>query len=596
MLDDKAARHIEVYLNQARLVLIGCLIVLANRGFLPDSTGELILLLAAGGLAWFLVVGLLARYLYRPWVAIAIALVDVANVSALVYLTGGPNSPLDSLYAIVVFAAILRLTRLHSILFVLTSVAFYVLAVGLHPSYQPDTSPRELLSRATILGATGFLAWLIAAEVHRQRGAILEAEQQLNSLTTISRIVRRLGSASERDEIVRQAALMVDELMAPRCIAAGVVGEPGKLHCVAALGPGFEPDGLGVVAPSASDEFVAALIRRGCVDVIEVPITVGHQTLAWLFVGVTRRQPLALPDRALLERLADETAAALQRIDLLERERERSRSLARLADENGQLLERERQTVARMRQLATHKDTFIDMVAHELRTPLTSIKGFAQLQLRGANESGGGSRYTNFILGESNRLMGIIDDIVDLSRMERGLLEMHWQEVDVAMLLREVAAMAYPSGVHAAVDLAPELRPVSGDPDKLRQSLVNLLQTGAKYHQADDPMHVSARLEGDQVLIELRVAGTVPEQRLSHIFAHLPTEEDDPARSGLGLYICKNFVEAHGGKVWIEGDEAGARFLLQLPGNAVDASPDVRIPEPNARASRRQRLSRSRRR
>ena len=156
--------------------------------------------------------------------------------------------------------------------------------------------------------------------------------------------------------------------------------------------------------------------------------------------------------------------------------------------------------------------------------------------------------------------------------------------------------MAYPSGVRAALDLAPDLRLVRGDPDKLRQSLVNLLQTGAKYHQADDPMHVSARLEGDQVLIELRVAGTVPEERLSHIFAHLPMEEDDPARSGLGLYICKNFVEAHGGKVWIESDEEGARFLLQLPGNAADAAPDARLAESSARGSRHQRLTRSRRR
>ena len=185
----------------------------------------------------------------------------------------------------------------------------------------------------------------------------------------------------------------------------------------------------------------------GCREVLEVPIVAGGVTLGWLFVGQPAGAALLPPDRALVERLAEETAAALQRTELLERERERARSLALLADENARLLETERSTVARLRQLATHKDGFIDMVAHELRTPLTSIRGFAQMMSRSPTGSAGASRYTSFILTESNRLMGIIDDIVDLSRMERGLLEMNWQSVDLTPMLREVAALAYPNGV-----------------------------------------------------------------------------------------------------------------------------------------------------
>jgi signal transduction histidine kinase len=328
--------------------------------------------------------------------------------------------------------------------------------------------------------------------------------------------------------------------------------------------------------------------------VLEVPIVAGGVTLGWLFVGQPAVSRLTAPDRALVERLAEETAAALQRTELLERERERARSLALLADENARLLATERSTVARLRQLATHKDGFIDMVAHELRTPLTSIRGFAQMMSRSPTGSSGASRYTTFILTESNRLMGIIDDIVDLSRMERGLLEMNWQSVDLAPMLREVAGLAYPNGVRAAVELAPTLPSVRGDHDKLRQSFVNLLQTGAKYHRDSAPMTLAASFDGTHVQVRLEVLGPVPSQRLAQVFDHLPDEDEEPARSGLALYICRNFVEAHGGRVWLEHGEDRGHFYLQLPAEPTGDATDELLALPPADQTRR--LSRPTRR
>ncbi|HEY3108615.1 MAG TPA: HAMP domain-containing sensor histidine kinase [Chloroflexota bacterium] len=591
LLDDGAAQHLEAYFNQARLVLIGCLLVLASRGMFPGATAQLILALAAGGLAWFLLVGLLIRHLYRPWVAIAIALVDVAFISTLIYLTGGPLSPLDALYPIVVFAAIIRFTPLHSIMFTVTTIAVFALVEASHPDYLPEVHSQELLTRAVILAATGVLAWLIGAEVARQRRAIAEAQQQLDSLTTISHIARTLGGAHQRGEIVRAAVDLVEPLVGRRGAIGALVGQFGQLHVVAAAGRCHRPgEGVGLeterIAAAAEDQspeaIIAAMRADGCRDVLEVPIVAGGVTLGWLFVGQPAGAPLMAPDRALVQRLAEEAAAALQRTELLERERERARSLALLADENARLLETERNTVARLRQLATHKDGFIDMVAHELRTPLTSIRGFAQMMSRSATGSADASRYTTFILAESDRLMGIIDDIVDLSRMERGLLEMHWQSIDLTPLLREVAALAYPSGVRAAVELEPGLPSVRGDHDKLRQSFVNLLQTGAKYHRDAAPMTLVAGFDGANIQVHLDVVGPVPSQRLAEVFDHVP-DDQEPARSGLGLYICRNFVEAHGGRVWLEHGESRSRFLLQLPAEpkAFAADEQLALPAPD---------------
>src|SRR5438105_5759838 len=177
---------------------------------LPGSTSALILAVAAGGLAWFLVVGLLIRHLYRPWIAIAIAMVAIFFVPTLVYLTGGPPSPLDSLYPIIVFAAIIRFTRLHSILFTIATIVVYAVIVTSHPAYVPEIEGRLILTRAVILAATGLLAWLIAAEVARQRRLAVEAQQQIDSLTTISHIAHTLDAEQAPEAIMSAAIDMIE--------------------------------------------------------------------------------------------------------------------------------------------------------------------------------------------------------------------------------------------------------------------------------------------------------------------------------------------------------------------------------------------------
>jgi signal transduction histidine kinase len=184
-------------------------------------------------------------------------------------------------------------------------------------------------------------------------------------------------------------------------------------------------------------------------------------------------------------------------------------------------------------------------------------------------------------------MMGIIDVIVDLSRMERGLLEMQWQSVDLALMVREIAALAYPRGVRAAVELQPDLPTVRGDPDKLRQSFVNLLETGAKYHHDETPMTLAATFDGAHVQVRLDVVGPVPSQRLAQVFDHLPDDEAEPARSGLALYICRNFVEAHGGRVWLEHGETQGHFYLQLPAERELGSAEDQLALPKADQTRR---------
>jgi signal transduction histidine kinase len=550
LLDDPAARHIEAFLNHARLVLVGCLLVLGNVHLLPGTTDALLLTIAGVGVAWVIVVALLTRYAYRPWVAIAVALVDTLAVSLLVYRTGGPDSPLDALYGILIFAAAIRFTRIHSLLLTVSVILAYVEVTWFHPAFSRQSNANAVATSSIILAATGVLAWLVSAEVARQRRAVVEAQGKVAGLTLINEIAGRFQAAHDFQTVFDCAVDLVKQMVAPRSVT--------------------------LAAPSRSEsstQLLRTMWAQQCAEIVATPIGPAEQPLAWLYVGTAELQPLTAADRALIQRIAEEAAGALERNSLLERERERSESLARVVEENDRLLETERETVARLRQLATHKEGFIDMIAHELRTPLTSVKGFAQLLLRGPGMANG-RRYVELILGESNRLMRIIDDIVDLSRMERGLLEMRREPIALADVVDRAVELLGPNGVALRVNLPTDLPRLRGDPDKLCQTVVNLAQAASVYHQGAEPMDVTADASGSAVTLCLDVVGTIPEHRLAHVFDRLPSGAE-PTPTGLSLYIAKNFVEAHGGRLRLETHPGRGRLLMTLP-FAEGAPPPLR--------------------
>jgi len=552
LLDDRAARHIEAFLNQARLVLVGCLLILGNLRLLPGSTARLMFAVAVIGVIWVVVVALLTRYAYRPWIAIAFALVDTLLVSLLIYWTGGPTSPLDALYAILMFAAAIRFTRVHSFLFTLTAIAAYAEVTWLHPGFVPSFHANALASRTVILAVMGVLAWLTSAEVAHQRRAIVEANSRLAGLELVGDIAGRFQNAHDYDAVFDTAARLVGELVRTRSVS--------------------------VAAPSrgeSSTELLRQMWADHCAEIVATPIGPRDDPRAWLYVGTDEMEPLTTADRALVQRIAEEAANALERNRLLQREKERSASLAKLAQENRSLLDAERETVARLRQLATHKEGFIDMIAHELRTPLTSVKGFAQLLLRPGSGPNASRRYVELILGESNRLMRIIDDIVDLSRMERGLLEMKREPIALTTVIEKATEQLEAHGIRPRFELAEGLPSIRGDAEKLCQALVNLFHAAARYHQAPEPLTLRATRNEGELRLRLDVAGAVPEHRLAHVFDHLPSGAE-PASTGLGLYIAKNFVEAHGGRLWLETvDDQGKLFIALPAAEELDDAPLV---------------------
>ena len=225
------------------------------------------------------------------------------------------------------------------------------------------------------------------------------------------------------------------------------------------------------------------------------------------------------------------------------------------------------------------RDEFMSIAAHELRRPVTGIKASAQLGLRtladGPLDHARMERYLHGVVGGANRLVVLINDLMDVSRMRTGDLVLRLSPVDLAALTtvvaqghRETAA----DNLHLTIDVPGEPVVVSGDPVRLEQILDNLLNNAVKYSPAGGAIEVSLRHEGHGVLLLVADHGIgLPPGAEERIFE--PFGRADNARRqglpgmGLGLHICRQIAAAHGGRMWAAsaGEGQGMAVSLWLP-------------------------------
>ena len=238
-----------------------------------------------------------------------------------------------------------------------------------------------------------------------------------------------------------------------------------------------------------------------------------------------------------------------------------------------------------LRRLENIRKDFVANVSHELRTPLTSIKGYVEALLDGAKDDPVAStKFLDIILKQSDRLNLIIEDLLELSKIESGRVLLKEEPVDLRPIIDRALATIKPiadKNGHRLVPLIDDnLPPVPGDEGRLMQVLTNLLDNAVKYTPAGGTITVNSRLitgtgstgssEGG---IELTVSDTgigIPEQDRPRVFERF--YRVDKARSrelggtGLGLAIVKHIVEGHGGQVWVEANQPhGSKFVVRLP-------------------------------
>lgn len=241
--------------------------------------------------------------------------------------------------------------------------------------------------------------------------------------------------------------------------------------------------------------------------------------------------------------------------------------------------------------LARTKDELVAVVSHELRTPLAALVGFAELLLTRAFPEEQRRQYLGVMLDEGQRLTTLINDFLDLQRLESGRPVIHAVPTDPGGLIRDAVAAQGDDPTHPLVLAVPaDLPLVQVDRDRIRQVLVNLLANARKYSPAGGPIEIRAVAGEEMVEISVRDHGLgVPADALPHLFTTFYRVDNSDRRAikgtGLGLAICRRIVEAHGGQIGVEsrGAAQGSRFHFTVP-VAADRAPggDVLIVEDDA--------------
>ncbi|MBI3748959.1 MAG: HAMP domain-containing histidine kinase [Chloroflexi bacterium] len=238
------------------------------------------------------------------------------------------------------------------------------------------------------------------------------------------------------------------------------------------------------------------------------------------------------------------------------------------------------------------KTAFLSNVSHELRTPLTSVVGFSRLIRRRLEEAifpavpPGDARRDRqmrqisdnlgIIVEEGERLTALINDTLDLAKIEAGRMEWRRDVVDLAEVITRATAATAPllttAGPQMVLDLEADLPPITGDRDRLIQVVINLISNAVKFTAAGT-ITCAARRDPAASSVVVRVAdtgvGIAPEDQ-AKVFEQFgqagDTLTDKPRGTGLGLPICREIVEHHGGRLWLESEVGrGSTFSFSLP-------------------------------
>lgn len=237
----------------------------------------------------------------------------------------------------------------------------------------------------------------------------------------------------------------------------------------------------------------------------------------------------------------------------------------------GQLL----QDITAYHELDRMKSNLIATVSHELRTPLASIKGYATTLLADDVEWDPQSQqeFLQIISDESTQLSKLVSDLLDLSRIEAGSLEVKRQTCQLEDLIdnaiRRVSPKPAEQNIH--VEIPADFPSLQVDPRRMEVVLRNLIENASKYAGDKSSIYINATYNPENVIIKVEDTGPgIPESEHKNIFNSFYQLDNTSINhsvsgSGLGLTICQGFVQAHGGDIWVEPKEQGACFVIALP-------------------------------
>ncbi|HEX7196802.1 MAG TPA: GAF domain-containing sensor histidine kinase [Candidatus Limnocylindria bacterium] len=593
-------RHLEDQMRaqERQLVWVRLGMVLVAAAFLaifePDLAGRPVLLALLGVVAasTLAIPWLLTRFPARE-VGIVSTALDMAAVTVAVYVAA---DALDAylFYGLVILGTALRFGFGASVWSSIVMSGLYVAVVLLGPA---DEAVRQLLPvRVGYLVGIGVVAGLFSrvviqramdnARLHQRLAEEERDRERVADREVLSRLGRDFAESLDRETTTRTIAdaagpllgdatlvLMIDDAerrLVP--VAAGGIDEDLATRWQAHIADRRPRVGEGIIGGVAAtvasvdgnrDELAAGdpdgLLALDLGWVLAVPILAGGRLLGILASGGRDGRVASERVRRMAEAVAERAGPALQ---------------------NAQLWSDLQERMAREQTAQRIKDDFLSIVSHELRTPLTSIQGYSQLlEGRLRTDWDGDSKemaHLRVIRSQVGRMRRLVDDLLDVSRIDRrGGVSIETEDFDLAAELRD--AVSRVRREHRDRDLAltaPEALGVHADRDRIDQVLSNLLENAVKYSPDGGPIRVTVDRRGGEV--EVRVSDTgigIPDEHRENVFERFYQADDDAGRRrfgglGLGLYISRAIIDAHGGRIWSAPNTEAGRgsvFGFRIP-------------------------------
>ncbi len=292
--------------------------------------------------------------------------------------------------------------------------------------------------------------------------------------------------------------------------------------------------------------------------------TIGGASARAMVATVAKEEPIGLEEVMTILDEASQVIAYSHQLEAKQRELETATSELQAANE-------------RLKELDRLKDEFISTVTHELRTPLTSIRAFSEIlhdhpDLDAAERQ----RFLELVIKESERLTRLINQVLDLAKIDSGLAEWHTGELDLREIVAEAvnatSALFRARGVAVSIELPASVPAVHADRDRLMQVLLNLLSNANKFSPEETGrVEVRLRVQGDALRVDVEDNGIgISPEHQKIIFERFrqvgDTLTQKPAGTGLGLAICRRIIGHFGGRLWVESDpDRGSVFSFILP-------------------------------
>ena len=290
-------------------------------------------------------------------------------------------------------------------------------------------------------------------------------------------------------------------------------------------------------------------------------------------------------DHDMLDSLAARAARAISTAQLLQSQRLLASELEAMVEERTRQLsqtnEQLREAEAEADRANRAKSRFLASMSHELRTPLNAILGFSELlsdPSRRTFDEATRQRFIGQIHSSGKHLLQLINDILDLSKVEAGQMELHRQQVEVEVAVREVIATVEPLARSKAMALKGEVEPdlaLDADAGKLKQMLLNLLSNAIKFTGDGGAVTVNARRNGSWIEIAVTDTGIgIAASDLDRLFGEFQQLDQLPGGrqegTGLGLALTRRFAQLHGGTVSVVSERGkGSTFTIRLPARAA---------------------------